>query len=112
MSSRYDNVDKFINNNQVYYNTFKDRGITQVQQYGTRHLKFPTGEQITELNIVSHVWAYGDRYSNLAHQHYGDVKLWWVIAFFNQQPTETNFAFGDLVFVPHPIERVLSIYGA
>ena len=80
MSSRYDNVDVFINSNAIYYNTFKDRGVRQLQQYGTRHLKFPTGEQITELNIISHPWVYGDRYSNLAHEHYGDVKLWWVIA--------------------------------
>ena len=111
MSSRYDGVGKFINDNTIYYNKFKDRGITQVQQYGTRHLKFPTGEQITELNILSHSWAYGDRYSNLAFSNYGDPKLWWVIAFFNQQPTESGLAFGDLVFIPHPLERILSFYG-
>jgi len=75
MSSRYDNVDIFTNNNSIYYNKFKDRGLGRIQQYGTRHLKFPTGDQITELNIISHTWGYGDRYSNLAHEHYGDVKL-------------------------------------
>ena len=111
MSSRYENVEKFTNSNRMYQTMFKDRGIVQVQQFGTRNLKFPTNEQITELNIISHPWRYGDRYSNLAHEHYGDVKLWWVIAFFNQQPTETNFSFGDSIFIPHPLERVLSFYG-
>tara|TARA_R100001086_G_scaffold246471_1_gene178753 strand:- start:2283 stop:2621 length:339 start_codon:yes stop_codon:yes gene_type:complete len=111
MSSRYDGVERFINDNMIYYNKFKDRGVSQVHQYGTRQLKFPTGEQITELNILSHTWAYGDRYSNLAFSNYGDPKLWWVIAFFNQQPTESGLAFGDLVFIPHPLERILSFYG-
>ena len=111
MSSRYDNANIFLNDNRMYKSMLKDRGMEKIQQYGTKNLKFPTNEQITELNIVSHVWAYGDRYYNLASQHYGDPKLWWVIAFFNQNPTETNYAFGDVVFVPHPLERVLSFYG-
>ena len=112
MASRYDSVDKFINDNRLYRTTFEGRGIRQIRQYSTKNLKFPTSEQITELNLVSHSWRYGDRYSNLAHEHYGDAKLWWVIAFFNQQPTETNYVFGDLIFVPHPLERILSFYGA
>jgi nucleoid-associated protein YgaU len=112
MVSRYDNVEEFANNNQIYKTILKDRGVKQIVQYGTRNLKFPTGEQITELNILSHTWKYGDRYYRLAHEHYGDPNLWWVIAFFNQKPTESNFAFGDLVFIPHPLERVLNFYGA
>tara|TARA_Y100000114_G_scaffold155686_1_gene180496 strand:+ start:40 stop:378 length:339 start_codon:yes stop_codon:yes gene_type:complete len=112
MVLRYDGVEQFANSDKIYKNIFKDRGIKQVVQYGTRSLKYPTTDQITELNILSHTWKYGDRYYRLAHEHYGDAKLWWVIAFFNQQPTESNFSFGDLVFIPHPLERVLSFYGA
>ena len=112
MVSRYDNVDVFVNREKMYSNVFKDRGISQIQQFGTRNLKFPTIEQLTELNIIAHTWRYGDRFSNLAHSNYGDAKLWWVIAFFNQEPTESNLKFGSIVYVPHPLERILSIYGA
>ena len=109
MVSRYDNVEEFANNNQIYKTFLKDRGVKQVVQYGTRNLKFPTGEQITELNILSHTWKYGDRYYRLAHEHYGDANLWWVIAFFNQKPTDAHFKIGDIISVPTPIERVLRI---
>ena len=78
------------NNSRIYTEILKDRGITQVQQFGTRSIKFPTLEQLTELNIVAHAWKYGDRFHKLAHDFYGDSKLWWVIAFFNQQPTESG----------------------
>ena len=47
----------------------------------------------------------------LADQNYGSSRLWWVIAFFNQTPTEASLEFGKVIFIPHPLERVLSIYG-
>ncbi len=112
MTSRYDNVDVFDNNSRIYYSILKDRGISQVQQYGTRALKYPTPEQLSELNIVAHTWKYGDRYHKLAHDFYGDSRLWWVIAFFNQQPTESNLEFGSIVYIPNPLERIIGIYGA
>lgn len=112
MSLRYDNVDIFINNKKMYSSLFKDRGISQVRQFGTRNLKYPSIEQITELNIIGHTWKYGDRYHRLSHDHYGDSKLWWVIAFFNQQPTESTLEFGTVVYIPHPLEAILSMYGA
>lgn len=111
MVSRYDNVDIFINNSRLYSEMLKDRGISQVQQFGTRSLKYPKMEQLSELNIIAHTWRYGDRFHKLAHEHYGDSKLWWAIAFFNQQPTESNLQFGSIVYIPHPLERILSIYG-
>ena len=111
MVSRYDNVDVFTNDNKMYFNTFKDRGVGRIQQFGTRSLKFPSIEQLSELNIIAHTWVYGDHNSKLAHNSYGDAKLWWVIAFFNQEPTESNLKFGSIVYIPHPLETILGIYG-
>lgn len=111
MVSRYDNVDVFLNKDRTYYTIMEDRGVSQVQQFGTKTLKYPSTEQISELNIIAHSWRYGDRYHRLAHDNYGDSKLWWVIAFFNQQPTESNLEFGSIIYIPHPLERVLNIYG-
>lgn len=111
MVSRYENAPVINNNNRLYTEILKDRGIKQVQQYGTRNIRFPTAEQLTELDIVAHAWKYGDRFYKLAHDFYGDSNLWWVIAFFNQQPTESGLEFGAIVYIPTPIERVLSIYG-
>jgi hypothetical protein len=111
MVSRYENTDVFVNKDRAYYTIMEDRGVTQIQQFGTRVLKYPSTEQISELNIIAHNWRYGDRYHKLSHDNYGDSKLWWVIAFFNQQPTESNLEFGSIVYIPHPLERILNIYG-
>ena len=111
MASRYDSVDKFINNDDVYRNIFKDRGVTQIQQYGTRRLTYPTRKQIQSLKVVGHRWKYGDHYYNIAHRYYGQPKMWWVIAFFNQKPTESLLRYGDLIYIPNPLERVLNYYG-
>lgn len=111
MTSRYENRDIIVNDSKTYSAIFKDRGIKQVRQFGTKSLKFPTEQQLGELDVIGHTWRYGDRYFRLAHLHYGDSTLWWVIAFFNQLPTESSLEFGQLVFIPHPLERVLNMYG-
>tara|TARA_R100000664_G_C2757374_1_gene145586 strand:+ start:1598 stop:1936 length:339 start_codon:yes stop_codon:yes gene_type:complete len=111
MASRYDNVDKFINDSGVYRNIFKDRGVQRVQQYGTRELKYPTVRQIRQLKLITYTWRYGDRYYNLSDRYYGQPKMWWVIAFFNQKPAESMLRYGDIIYIPTPIERVLSFYG-
>jgi nucleoid-associated protein YgaU len=111
MASRYDGVDTFTNNNKIYKSIFEDRGIKQVRQYGTRTLNYPTSDQLGQLTILPHRWVYGDHYYRLAHQYYGDPKMWWVIAFFNQRPTETDLRFGTVIYIPNPLERVLSFYG-
>ena len=111
MVSRYDNVDVFINSDRVYRNILGDRGLTQVQQYGTRNLMYPTRAQLRELNIIAHTWRYGDRYYNLAHEHFGDAKMWWVIAFYNQNPTEFHVKAGDVIYIPVPLEAILYSIG-
>tara|TARA_R100000388_G_scaffold24217_1_gene18507 strand:+ start:7373 stop:7711 length:339 start_codon:yes stop_codon:yes gene_type:complete len=111
MPSRYDRVQKFVNKDKIYKNIFKNRGVSQIQQFGTRSLRYPSTSQISQLDIIAHQWSYGDHYYKLAFENYGDSTLWWVIAFFNQKPTETSFRFGSIVYIPHPIEKVLDYYG-
>ena len=57
------------------------------------------------------VWSEGDRYYKLAQHFYGDSAHWWIIAWFNKKPTEGHINFGDLIYVPLPLERVISYYG-
>ena len=50
----------------------------------------------------------GDRYFKLAYEYYGDSKLWWVIAWYNQKPSEADVKNGDTIFIPLPLDKVLS----
>jgi len=67
--------------------------------------------QILTLNLTSHIWKMGDRYYKLAHAYYNDPELWWVIARFNEKPTEAHLELGDVITIPLPIEKVLSFWG-
>lgn len=109
--SRYAERRKFTNAKQMYKHLFEVRDVKFIQQYDSAKFKYPTDDQINSLNILVHVWKRGDKLSKLAEIHYGDPKLWWIIAWFNQKPTESHFKFGDRVQVPQPIDRVLDFMG-
>ena len=68
-------------------------------------------EEVASLNTLGHVWGMGDRFYKLAFEHYGDSEKWWVIAWFNQTPTEFHVARGDIILIPFPLERVLKYLG-
>ena len=72
-------------------------------------IEYPTVTQISSLTRVKHIWRVGDRYYKLAIDNYGSAEYWWVIAFFNQKPTEADLKVGDVVEIPLPLERILGI---
>jgi len=36
--------------------------------------------------------------------------MWWVIAWYNQKPTEAHFNVGDVVYIPTPLANVLQYF--
>ena len=80
-----------------------------VNQYMTAELFSPTSDDMLDLVIESKVWTIGEKYFKLADEFYGNPEYWWIIAWFNQKPLETDFAPGDIVDIPMPVERVLEI---
>tara|TARA_Y100000592_G_scaffold96390_2_gene164801 strand:- start:109 stop:447 length:339 start_codon:yes stop_codon:yes gene_type:complete len=111
MTSRYDNRPRFINNDDMYYNVLRNRNVKSIQQYNTGILKYPNKEQMANLSVINHAWSRGDNYTKLAHDHYDDVSLWWVIAHFNQKPLQSEIRYGDVIYIPKPLELVLNYYG-
>jgi nucleoid-associated protein YgaU len=109
---RYKNQQIFVNINEAYKRYLKKtRGMENIKQYDTPVFRHPTIEEIKTLNVVSHIWKTGDRYFKLADQYYDDPEMWWVIALYNQKPTEFQLKLGDIVFVPTPLESVLFYIG-
>ena len=99
-----------LNNEKLYNDHFTRRGVNFIHQYTTPTLNHPTVEQVERLNEINHVWTQGDRYYKLAHRYYNDSKLWWVIAWYNQKPTEGHLQLGDIVYIPTPLNEVLKHY--
>jgi len=107
MASRYINRRTAVNKSDFYKNYMKDRGRENIKQYRTANLRPLTSRQISNLTIVGHIWTMGDRYWKLSNSYYGDPDYWWVIAFYNNAPTEGHLELGDTIEIPSPLEVVL-----
>ena len=107
MHSRYTFRSIGRNSNEAYKEILKNRGVSRIDQYTSPSFVYPTANQIASLATTGHIWTLGDRFYKLAHFHYGSAELWWVIAWFNQTPLESQLSAGDVIDIPFPIERVL-----
>ena len=112
-TSRYKNLDILVNDDLDYKKEFESRFGDRdlIRHYETQEMDYPTFEETKLLTFSNHIWKFGDRYYKLAHQHYGDSRYWWIIAWFNKKPTDQHVKVGDLVKIPLPLNDVLKIYG-
>jgi len=104
---RYYKQEILFTNTPEYKSYLKERGMKHVSHYGTPKLDYPSLESMKELKTAQHVWTAGDRFFKLAHEYYNDSTMWWVIAFFNQKPTEFHAKVGQTIFIPYPLEIAL-----
>lgn len=105
--SRMSDRAKIVNTNQIVKDT---RDKTSITHYSTPNFKPLTNSQLNTLKVFEHVWSEGDKYHKLATQYYQDATYWWVIARFNNKPTEAHLTIGDIVYIPIPFERIVSYY--
>ena len=108
MSKRYTFRKKVINRLSMYREHFIARGLSMLEHFETPNMTYPTASDVRNMTIVKRVWKQGDRYYKLAYEHYGDPSLWWLIAWYNQAPTESHLTFGQIVRVPLPLSAALS----
>jgi len=110
MANRYDKRSLFFNREELYKDLIKERNLNNgLRHYSTPMIEYPTVAQVSSLTRIKHIWRTGDRYYKLAIDNYGSAEYWWVIAFFNQKPTEADLKVGDVVEIPFPLERILGI---
>tara|TARA_R100001591_G_scaffold114011_1_gene127819 strand:- start:876 stop:1217 length:342 start_codon:yes stop_codon:yes gene_type:complete len=110
MANRYSNRSSAINNTAFYSQLLEKRGASQIKQFLTGQFSYPSVNQIKTLTVKKHVWKTGDHYYKLAHEYYGDPTYWWVIAIYNLKPTEAELEYGDLIFIPLPLYKVVEYF--
>ena len=98
--SRYNSRTKASNSEEMYENILDKRGVKEIIQYITPTLRSPTEEERQRIQTVDYTWRQGDKYWRLAAKHYGEATLWWIIAQFNQKPTEGHLKPGDIIKIP------------
>lgn len=111
MASRYLNREIVLNASRQYKNVFRDRGVNFIRQFPTPKMKYPTPEEINDLQTVGHIWGMGDRFWKLAEKYYGDPTAWFLIAHYNQKPTESHIENGETIFIPIPFETAMRVMG-
>jgi len=109
--SRYTKRNRIFNDLPRYDSINKNRDTKVISMYATPEMHPLTEEQISSIEARSHLWKVGDKFYKLAHEHYGDPSMWWVIAWYNQTPTESHVKLGDIIYVPHPLDRIRMYYG-
>ena len=109
--SRYKNREFGTNDHEIYEDHFEARGVSQIQHYATPILKYPTEFEQQLISFVGHVWSLQDKYYLLAARYYNDPKLWWIIAQFNQAPTEQHLSEGQMIKIPYPLGAAYNYIG-
>jgi len=109
--SRYDGRGLMTNDDLGYRKVFfDDRDIQQIIQYKTARFYFPTDEEMSGISFYTTTWGVTDKLYNIAANVYGAPELWWLIAWFNQKPTEAHFRTGDVVYIPQDAVQILMFF--
>ena len=108
MLSKY--RDLIVVDSKLRENIFSRKYIDTTIQTKTLRLNEPTEEELrTELSFVEKIYSLGDKMYKYAHEIYGNAEYWWVIAWFNNKPTDTHCSIGDVIYVPVPLDRAIVI---
>ena len=110
MSLRYDNRIVLVNGADIYFHVLEERGLKRIVQYNTALFNRISEEGYSTLTVSKERWTLGTRLYKLAAEHYGNSRLWWIIARFNNKPTDAHFKEGDTDYIPSPLETILSYY--
>ena len=107
MINRYNFREILKNESEIYETVLREKNIKFIEHYETPVFSFANSQQIKRLQITRHAWTVGDKFYKLANTYYGDSKDWWIIAKFNNTPTESHVKIGDIILIPKPLTLVL-----
>ena len=86
-------------------------GVRSKGHYTTPVLHHPTKRQRSMIRKTTHIWKQTDSYWKLSTKYYGDASYWWIIAWYNQAPTESHLHPGERIFIPTNLTDALQILG-
>ena len=84
--------------------------VEEVIQTETLRLNDLTEDELrTEFTYVERIIGQGDKMYKFAHDIYGDADYWWIIAWFNNKPTDAHCKIGEVLYIPLPLGRAISV---
>ncbi len=107
---RRKNRPKSGEGSSIYQEFVDKRNVRQIVQYTSPSFPQLTVERRRSVEYENHVWKMGDRFYKLAYDYYGDASLWYLIAWYNETPTENHVNLGDTIMIPLSAEKVLTYF--
>ena len=107
--SRYANRNILINDTEQYKEISKKKGVKYITHYGTLEREVFEQKIYDAMETFSYVWKTGDMFWKLSSRFFGDPQYWWVIASFNNRPTEHHCNAGDLIKIPISLSDALQV---
>jgi len=107
--SRYRDNDVVINTDSQYAKLFESRGINRAIMFSFKKMKQLRYKDLTGITLEKYTWKSTDRFYKLSEEYYGDSVYWWIIAYFNNVPIESDVKIGQKIIIPLPLERILEI---
>lgn len=108
---RYDGRELRTISRRNHKHLLKKRRLDFAQLHETAKMNpvFEEDKAFISADLVT--WKSGDKFYKLALRYYGNMEDWWVIALFNNKPTDFHVKVGDRILVPYPPEAVKELYG-
>ena len=104
--SRYNKRDIAFNDLLMYKEVLEERGVKRLKQYRVQTLK---NKNTGGIDYFNHIWRDGDQFWKLSNEFYGDPQYWYVIAKFNNAPTEAHLSVGDQIKIPIDLAIALQV---
>ena len=100
---RYTGREEIINDLEEYETLIEKRGKKEIVQ--NDFFNFNRSFTKSNFRVKKHTWAQGDKLYKIAGLYYGDIKYWWLIALWNNRPTDADYILGQVVEIPYPISE-------
>ena len=90
---------------------FEKRGVEIIEQYTTPKFKNPSQKILDSITYTEHYYVAGQRMFKLSQQQYGDHQYWYIIARFNNKPTEAHIRDGEVLKIPTNLQQAIEVLG-
>lgn len=98
--NRYRNRKTKYNFNKLIQKVLDKKNVSSIRHYTSPNIKNATYLDKINIKTLTEIWKRGDRLSKYAEKYYMDPKLWWIIALYNNKPTDAHFTIGETFYIP------------
>jgi|TARA_E500000318_G_C3437981_1_gene163830 nucleoid-associated protein YgaU len=90
--------------------SLESRGATTAIHFSKQDFNKITEVDRAAFENEAYIYKSGDRLFKIAFDAYGDSRYWYLLAWWNQKPTDFHCKVGDIIYIPRPLKDVLYLW--